>query len=138
MRWQRWSWGMARAEREVLTEAQGILSGRGVPELRGARGRDAAWGALNRLAHGSFADYQQLMAGRDDAHPGSWTATASYLAVEVLAAAPDPVDLVTLQREVLLPLELQLLAGTVTARTPARLAALVTRHLNGHHMPHDR
>lgn len=139
MRWQRWPLRRdSGAVRDVIDEAQRILTGHAVPDSRGARNDTAAWGAVNRLAHSTFADYQRLVALRNDAHPGSWTATAGYLAVEVLGAAGDPGELLALQREVLVPLELRLLAGQVTAPTPARLAALVTRDLKGHHMPHDR
>ena len=85
------------------------------------------WAWLNPLAHGTSAELAAV-AGPVDAsmaHPITWADVLSTLAAELA----DDRDLAARQREVLVPLELQLAAGATDVRTPDELVHVVRRAL---------
>jgi hypothetical protein len=117
--------------REVVNEAELLLTGRitDVPELW--RQSDPAWSLVNTLAHASRDDMRRVAAWSCDLHLSRWRATLAFLAGEALSLATDEDTLRRLQRQALIPLELRLLSGEVfSSRTPRRVTEIVRRALN--------
>jgi hypothetical protein len=120
---------MARAAAAVVGEAIAILEGTSKDStVAGWRPRPRV--CINVLAHSSWDQLNQLAAG--PARPGgSWESATSFLATEMCAAAATPAGLLDLQREGLIPLELNVLAGrTSPPDTPVELVAAVRAELD--------
>ncbi|HVX22184.1 MAG TPA: hypothetical protein VHB02_12600 [Acidimicrobiales bacterium] len=100
-----------------VAEAARLLDGRA-----GEAGTDSwapGWVAVNVLAHADVVRLQELAA---ECGRRGWTPSTEWLgrlAAEMLRIAPTEPELVTLQREVLVPLELQLLDDRI-ALPPTR------------------
>lgn len=120
-----------RRERQLVTETEDFLAGR-LLELRYAAGQSIPdWAWINRLAHGTIDDLTEV-AG-EWRHGGlyhSWRRARAYLAGELLDAAPTQASLIELQRELLVPLELQLMHGCAMPLRPRHLVARVLTALN--------
>lgn len=110
-----WRGGRTPGGRQLVGECRAFLAGRYAERLVSRQVPVPPWAWMNRLAHGSMADIRatdaRLGARRD---PERWGEARAYLAGEVLAAAgDDPEVLTTLQRDVLVPIELEV-ASTPT------------------------
>lgn len=109
---------------ELVLEAEDLLTGR-FPDRFSVAREVPSWVRLNRLAHGDFSAVSDLAEGVGCDPRSTWDAAMTYLAGEVLAAAPSGAELVALQRTRLIPLELDLIVAPEAARTPAELIRLV-------------
>jgi hypothetical protein len=108
---------LGRSDLADETEAffQGTLA-----ELRAAnRGSLAAWMVLNRICHGDSVELYDAAAGDvarapmpgvSSAYHHMWNAAQRTVALRVLEAAHDAAEIRQLQHDVLVPLELQLVA----------------------------
>lgn len=115
----------------IVVEAERLLSGEAVEKYHYPARQIPAWSLVNTLAHNDRRGLEELTRRGASAHPGSWGATLGYLAHELNAMAPSGADLTELQRQLLVPLELQLLGGQVEVpTTPTRLAIMVSRALD--------
>jgi hypothetical protein len=105
----------------VLDQAAAILEGR--VRDRGSQTAEG-WIRINQLAHVSWDDVQLLAKTRMLCSP--WEGAVSYLATEICAQADSAEGLLLLQRNGLVPLELDVLAGrTVLPETPLELISAV-------------
>jgi hypothetical protein len=124
---------------EVIAEAHRLLSGRTFDAQRGCRRR--GWALIGALAHSDRAELKKLAGAGISSHPASaiWDSVLAYLAGEVLDAAPSDPALVQVQRQVLIPLELQLLGADVRGpSSPRELATAVLASLDAHPIHPDR
>ncbi len=98
---------------QLVEECSALLDGRLAEELAD-RGRPRpSWCWLNRLAHGSIGDVRRCAGSLPGAPPSDrWARATAFLAGELLAATDRGTTLRALQQEVLIPLELDLLAST--------------------------
>ena len=112
--------------REVVLEAQRLLTG-GVCEPDQLRKmQPPAWALISVLAHSSRRRLLRISDAGLTEHPGSWAATLGSLARDLLTATSGRHELIEVQRQALVPMELQLLAGAMPApATPSRLRGLV-------------
>ena len=125
----------------LIEECLAILEGRYCEE-RAVTGRPRpSWVWLNLPAHGPSVDLRARCAAADRHPPpeGSWQAARAEVCRIAEALAPEFGGLLGLQRQVLLPLELDLMAGDVHVRTPAALVAQVLLRLDAAFAPpfHD-
>jgi hypothetical protein len=117
--------------KRIAEECEALVEGRSC-EVLGARGRTRpAWAWLNLPAHGLEADLRDLRRALDEEPPpnGSWQAARDEVCRIALVFAPEWGGLRHFQRDVLVPLELDLLGGDVQARTPAALIVHVLLRL---------
>jgi hypothetical protein len=91
-----------------------------------------AWAYVNALAHSQPDRLTSLKTPPLFVDPGGWDAVVAYLATELLTITHGRLDEVhVMQRAVLVPLELDLLAGQVQVpRSPRQLADLVINALH--------
>jgi hypothetical protein len=123
--------GQPSRAKQVVAEAERLLSGRILDVGNLQRQRLPVWSLVNFLAHGTCEVLRQISDVGPTLHPASWVATLGDLAAEVLSLAPTADELMSIQRQVLVPLELQLLAGMVPMpATPAVLAVMVAGALD--------
>jgi len=113
----------------LVEECEAFLSGDSVDQSERRGQRVPVWAWMNVLAHGTEVELRALATDRsvgDEAHQA-----LAYVAGELVDLADDGYfDLETYQREVLVPLELDVLAcPTTTARTAAQLASGLLRLL---------
>jgi hypothetical protein len=89
------------------------------------------WARVNTLAHSDPEKLTGLNTTHADLGANGWDAVVSYLATEILCIGHRQAEEVALiQRTVLVPLELALLAGILPEpRDPAQLATLVINAL---------
>ncbi|MDA8301258.1 MAG: hypothetical protein M0005_06865 [Actinomycetota bacterium] len=132
----RWRRRLRRAGQELSADCEAFLSGRLAERFGSGVTSVPAWTWTNLLAHGSEEDLQAEL--RRSAAPGlgerRWRRARTYLAGEVLREARSSGSLARLQREVLVPLELDLARSSeVVAWWPAQWVAAVERAL---HQPH--
>jgi hypothetical protein len=128
-----------RATRQVVVEAERLLSGRILELDCFPTRRVPAWTVISILAHRARPDLAELASEGLTRHPGSWGAILGYLAAEMVKMTPDEPALLGLQRQVLVPLELALLADEEEApATPGQLAILVMGALDRHQIRPDR
>jgi hypothetical protein len=117
--------------RLVVGECEAFLSGRYAEQQEAAGWRLAPWVFLNRIAHVDVEELQDLAEYGSDAERGNpyrrWIQAASFLAVEVLLrVGSDPAAVRKIQLEVLVPIELEWIAGTdLVHRTPSELVPAV-------------
>jgi hypothetical protein len=132
-----------RGEAHLVAECEAFLNGVMAETLGELNGRVPAWTWMNLLAHATAAD---LEAARVSPSPtlgglaGDWRRARSFLAGEVLdLVATGQTTLAALQRDVLVPLELDLVSRHATARwrpgdlVTAVLAALPERSQRREH-----
>lgn len=109
-----------------VDDVAAYLAGRLV-EYRSGRGRGVpAWAVLNKVAHADVDELAGLADGAGDGREPGWLSAQRSLAADLLAER-DPPDVARIQRQVLVPLELWLIARseteTVSGRWAAELAA---------------
>jgi hypothetical protein len=131
-------------ETELVIECEAYLGGT-FAEVLHERGHPVpVWAWVNLLAHGDDAALREassLLPMIDDRGPATdWWRARSFLAGEVLALiGHDPRQLAGLQREVLVPLELDLASRRAVGRwTPRDLATAVLEVLPGQGAPPAR
>ena len=127
------------AEQEIIAEAERLLSGQTLAFNYGRRQR--AWTLIGALGHCDREHLRYLAATRTFAHPSArvWNAALTYLAGELLAAAPSETALIQIQRQIFVPLELRFLGDDTAAPTrPAQLVDLVWAAFDAHHIHPDR
>jgi hypothetical protein len=107
------------AEEGLAAECEAFLAG-AYPAWLAAQGmKIPAWAWLNPVAHGTDTDLTALASHRR-ATPVmelEWSDVVAALAAELIAGG----DILCRQQHVLVPLELQLVAGTQRAGSPAAL-----------------
>lgn len=104
---------------ELADETEAFLDGT-LAELRAANDRPlAAWMVLNRICHGDSVDIFGLaaddisrapLAGVSSAYHHVWNTVQRTIATRLLERALDPEEIRQVQRDVLIPLELRLIA----------------------------
>jgi hypothetical protein len=118
----------------IAAECSAFLSGEAAALLE-SRGRiRPCWAWLNALAHGPESDLerQARSLGRPSTR-GRWETANAFLAGELLATSRRGSSMEALQSDVLVPLELDLLAGSAPAiRTPAEYVSSVLDLLESH------
>ncbi len=124
----RWGNGRKRVTgRDVVREAERVLDGRTIESYISRRARVPAWSLIALLGHASRLDLMRLASPVSCPDPAGWSATVARLAADMLVLTWDEHSLNRLQRRSLIPLELNLLGGTVLPPcTPAGLYAMVT------------
>jgi hypothetical protein len=122
---------------QMLNQATAILEGR-VRDLSGQTAE--GWIRINQLAHVSWDEAHRLAETRTLGSP--WEGAISYLASEICAQTDSAASLLVLQRNGLIPLELNVLAGrTAPPVTPLELISMVraevdrSRRFAGHLSP---
>lgn len=134
-------WGLFRfrhraAAQDLVNEATGFLRGRATDAYQNG-GRVPAWALVSSLAHSDFDHFLQVTQLGQRDHPASWNAAIAYLATEILATAPDARQLAAIQQEVLVPIELDLLAGIIPPpAVPLDLAGLIAGALDEYWIRH--
>jgi hypothetical protein len=120
-----------RTSPAVADELVAIVEGRLVEHLLSRRIVVPAWAWLNLVAHGLEVDLVRTAEVSPRRHGrNSWAAARRFLAEEVLGAARDQGSLLDLQRRVLVPLELELMARTRRVTSPEALVRLVMARLD--------
>lgn len=100
-----------------------------------------AWAWVNRLAHGTVDELDELRAGEWTPAPAPadvslWQQVLTFLAGEVLDRVADDDELRELQRTVLVPVELRLADQWWYALAPIDVATIVLVAL--HNVPHHQ
>jgi hypothetical protein len=118
----------------VAAAAERMLSGGAVGLFRDAGYSYApSWAYLNRLGHCEFEQMVALAEAVDRGRPGGWGATLGYIAAELLTFEKTPDQIHRAQREVLIPLELDILDGQIPdPETPAEFMSLIIGALDHH------
>jgi hypothetical protein len=115
---------------DLVAEAEAMLNGRAITRPW-CHHKQLGWMSVNTLAH---ADWPTLSAIADRgllSRDREWNAALMFLAAELLAAAGSRVGLAAAQRAQLIPLEVDLLAGTATApSTPSNLVTIVLPYID--------
>jgi hypothetical protein len=119
----------------VTGEAHALVSGTYLAQVLRHGGEAAPWMALNAAAHGSLLQLQQFdLPSRRTASSGDHEiARAAHLVVDELlqAVGSDEEMLAMLQRMLLLPLELDLLAASGDVRVSVDAVVRAARALLG-------
>lgn len=112
----------------LVDEAAAVLEGR-VSQTSLYGGAVPRWARLNQLAHGTWQDLGQFAA--EPQGPGApWDGAVSFLAGEIRAHTGSPEVLLDFQRQALIPLELEILAGRASpADSPIELVSTVRAEL---------
>lgn len=107
-------------EAQLVAECEAFLTGAMAETLGGFDGRVPVWTWMNLLAHGTAADLRTARVSPSPTlggGPRDWGRARSFLAGEVLdLVETGQVTLVALQREVLVPLELDLVSRQAAVR----------------------
>lgn len=118
---------------EVVTQAEELLCGSAAAGYRRRLSRVPVWAHVNLLAHGSYEDLARTAARAGHGHPSTWDVAVSGLAQDLVRLDLNGTALRVLQHEVLIPLELELLARHQSEpTTPMQLTALVRGALGQH------
>ncbi|MCU4182858.1 hypothetical protein K6U06_00665 [Acidiferrimicrobium sp. IK] len=129
MDWRRWV-GAKHREDEVVTEAARLIDGTTYDANFGSGRYVRPWTVVGALAHCDLGRLAQLRTLPPSTPTQSWRATLAYLATELATKASTASDLARLQREVLVPLELELLArGNGWMSCPSELIDLFSGEL---------
>ncbi len=113
---------LAVAAAEVVRQAEAVVGGR-ESATTGAAPAGRAW--VSRLAHSGWEE-MAVLARSQPRHACTWEGAGIYLAVELRDGAKGPDELTRLQRERLIPLELEMLAGHLDPpSTPTDLVRMV-------------
>jgi hypothetical protein len=122
----------------MLAEADAMLQGSYLRFLIQQQRPIPKWAWLNPLAHASVAKLHHLAEAVINRVPTDWGTAVCLLAGDLLQLGKSAEGVYRLQREVLVPLELDWLSGR--ARTPASprdLMAIVGSALDQHGSFHD-
>jgi hypothetical protein len=115
---------------DVGSECDLFLAGRYGEHLRCAGRPVPSWAWVNRLAHVSMSELRAIADGSSDGSaPPAWARTARFLAAEILQRVDNDDELKALQRDVLVPLELDLAEQWFAAVAPGEVAQRVTIEL---------
>ena len=113
----------------VVAEATAIVEGR-ASDVAPDTWSPPPWTWINRLAHSSWDDINLMAESRWRAMR-VWEGATTLLAYEMRTYARTPHDLLRLQRSALIPLELDVLNGQVSApNTPLELVRLVRQEVD--------
>lgn len=113
---------LAGAAADVVRQAVAIVEGR---HTAGSGSVPAGQGWISRLAHTGWEELD-VLARSEPRHAATWEGAGLYLAVELRGGAKSAEELVRLQRDQLIPLELEMLAGHLDPpTTPAELVRMV-------------
>lgn len=134
---RRWRRRLRRAEQELSADCEAFLSGRLAERFGAGVTSVPAWSWTNLLAHGTEedlrAEHECLSAPAPDLGERRWRRARAYLAGKVLEEARSSGSLARLQREVLVPLELDLARSSeAVAWWPAQWVAAIEKALQGH------
>jgi hypothetical protein len=124
------SWGTRRKDireaRELVREAERMLDGRTIESYIARRERVPAWSLISLLSHSSRVEMMKLAHPSARPDPSGWSGTMARVARELLDLTWDDSSLLSVQRQSLVPLELELLGGTVQPPcNPAELYEMV-------------
>lgn len=136
MRWLAWFRRRARnvAQREsplsvrgaqLVDESEAFLTGHLVERLVSHDETVPPWAWMNLLAHGTQAELAAASRSREPHPLITWRSVRSRLATEVLDIAPCRGGLAQLQRDLLIPLELELASRDSRSWTPWHLVSRV-------------
>jgi hypothetical protein len=109
-------WVEARRMGAALVSESAAYLGGTYAETCASQGKDVPrWAWTNLLAHGSVEDLRRQAQALDRGllHTRAWLAARAYLATEVLDLVDRGAPLLALQHDVLVPLELGLMARAV-------------------------
>jgi hypothetical protein len=121
--------GEARSAAEIVAEAIAIVEGR-ASDVAPDNWSPPPWTWINRLAHSSWDDIELMAESRWRAMR-VWEGATTLLAYEMRTYASSPNGLLRLQRSALIPLELDVLNGQVSAPdTPLELVRLVRQQMD--------
>jgi hypothetical protein len=122
-----------RADTETSTitaECSAFLAGTYEEYLTGNGRIPPAWTWANLLAHGTTSELEAATRPGHGYTAGSWTMARAFLCREVLDVAARTDSLSTLQREVLVPLELRLISSSpMKIQNSSALVQLVLEEL---------
>ncbi len=111
-------------ESPAVAEAVRLLDGRVADS--DVDGLVPVWVAVNALAHSDLFHLRALARDRTHLARDTWGEWFTRLAAEIVEMAPTEDELVKVQREILVPLELQLLDDRVAMpSTPDHLLAVI-------------
>jgi hypothetical protein len=141
-------WGTRRARRlrqrlqarsggrTLVADSEAFLSGH-FAERMGARSATVpVWAWTNLLAHGAEGELRRTARTlpRPRAHDSIWEKARAYLADDILQMVGHDVSLAEVQRQVLVPLELELAAlSDADSWQPQDLVVAVDAALEAHH-----
>jgi hypothetical protein len=114
----------------LARECEWFLAGRMAEHIFLNGGTVPLWAWMNLLAHGTLEDLQDRPGTFPETHPSvdPWVAARRYLADEILDVVAGGSPLLTVQREALIPLELELMHAPADL-CPADWVGLVTAAL---------
>lgn len=116
----------AAAERMLAGGAVGLFREAGYPYA-------PSWAYLNRLAHSDVEQIVALAEAAELGRPGGWGAILGYIAAELLTFEKTSAQIRRAQREVLVPLELDLLDGQVPdPESPDEFLSLIMGAIDQH------
>lgn len=109
---------------DLVTEAQWLLAGHSAVGYAASGEEAPVWSLVGVLAHRGYRDLERLSIA-DPYYTGPWTAVLVTLAAELMDQTATPAELFQVQRDTLVPLELDILAGGLDPSTPEELEDLV-------------
>jgi hypothetical protein len=122
--------------RRGIAACEAVLAGRYVEQLEGSGSPVPSWAWMNLLAHAPEETLRQAAHGRPagrERRTDVWHRARRYLAGEILDAAARVGTLRTLQAQVLVPLELELMTLRRSGpRSPGAWAARVMAAIEEH------
>lgn len=120
--------GMAAGpDEEVVAQACAVVEGRALEQRWGDGQPIPAWVWLNALAHRPLGDLGDLVGMACDQPDDAWA--GAVIDVALYLSQTDEVDAARIQAELLVPAELDALAGQCPPDSPGRLARAVRRLL---------
>jgi hypothetical protein len=133
-------------ERQLIDETEAFLRGTLAELLAGQLRSLPPWLLVNRLAHGDVDVLRRLVRGElppltiAAAHPGygrAWMLAERLLVLRLLRSAGGPEEIRRVQRDVLVPVELELVRRSDTeSLTLGAIVAGATAALDHHHLDH--
>lgn len=123
------------AGKRLVADSEAFLCGEYADSLEHSAVTVPPWAWTNLLAHGSEDEVRDAAHGAGFGSPASqrWRAARAYLASEIIHVATDGVTLADVQRQVLVPLELELAARPGRRPwTPARWVVTVLAALSNY------
>jgi hypothetical protein len=120
----------------MIQDCEAMIEGRYVERLEASGLSVPSWAWMNLLAHATDEVLRHAAEGRPMWRRGRhevWRRARAYLASEILDIASDPGTLRTVQAQVLVPLELEMMLRRGTApRAPGKWVAWVLSAIEGY------
>jgi hypothetical protein len=120
----------SRQSRTLIAQAEELLAGN---SLRGYQKKGVAappWALVNVLAHSGYEELLGLITRASRTRLGTWDEALCSLAGQLVRMELNGRKIADIQREALVPLEIDLLGATRTApRSPGDLIAMVSEAL---------